>query len=350
MNYEVAEDIIYNESNPRSTDLVAATRQFADAEGNVTYLSRADHFANYDTATAAPAGLTMPADQKARFINNSNYDPSAYNNPNDEMPVQGQKNGMTLLDLRGKDYDDPDWERLLDQMTVADMNEVIAIAGYMTSEAKSVGKVATLDCDGPASINNNFTHVASVGFPSGVMVAATWNVELSKAFGESIGKMADEMDVSGWYAPAMNNHRSAFAGRNFEYYSEDGVLAGKIAANAVIGAEEYGVYGYIKHFVLNDQETNRQSMLCTWCNEQALREVFMKPFEIAVKEGHAKAVMSAYNYIGTTWASGCDALLNTVLRDEWGFQGFCLTDYFIGNGFMNSDQMIRNGNDAALVA
>lgn len=350
VDYEVAEEIVYNENNPRSTDLVAATRQFADAEGDVTYLSRADHFVNYEEATAAPSSLTMPADQKARFINNSNYDPSAYNDPNDIMPTQGQKNGMTLLDLRGKDYDDPDWERLLDQMTVEDMNEVIAIAGYMTSEAKSVGKVATLDCDGPASINNNFTGVASVGFPSGVMVAATWNVELSKAFGESIGKMADEMGVSGWYAPAMNNHRSAFAGRNFEYYSEDGVLAGKIAANAVIGAEEYGVYGYIKHFVLNDQETNRQSMLCTWCNEQAMREVFMKPFEIAVKDGHAKAVMSAYNYIGTTWASGCNALLNTVLREEWGFQGFCLTDYFIGNGFMNSDQMIRNGNDAALVA
>ena len=350
VDYEVASNVVYNESNPRSTDLVAATRQFADAEGNVTYLSRADHFANYAEATAAPASLTMPEDQKARFINNSNYDPSAFNNPDDEMPTQGKKNNMKLLDLRGKDYDDPMWEDLLDQMTIEDMNTVIALAGYMTSPAPSVGKVGTLDCDGPASINNNFTGVASVGFPSGVMVAATWNVDLSKAFGESIGKMADEMDVSGWYAPAMNNHRSAFAGRNFEYYSEDGVLAGKIAANAVIGAEEYGVYGYIKHFVLNDQETNRQSMLCTWCNEQALREVFMKPFEISVKEGHAKAVMSAYNYIGTTWASACNALLNTVLRDEWGFKGFCLTDYFIGNGFMNSDQMIRNGNDAALVS
>ena len=350
LDYKVKKDIVYDESNPRPTDLVAATRQFADAEGGLTYLSRADHFANYKEATAAPSSLTMPEDQKDRFINNSNYDASSYNNPDDAMPEQGKNNGMALADLRGKDYGDPAWEDLLDQMTIEDMNTVIALAGYMTSPAKSVGKVGTLDCDGPASINNNFTNVASVGFPSGVVVAATWNIDLAKAFGESIGKMADEMDVSGWYAPAMNNHRSAFAGRNFEYYSEDGVLAGKVAANAVIGAEEYGVYGYIKHFVLNDQETNRQSMLCTWCNEQALREIYMKPFEIAVKEGHAKAVMSAYNYIGTTWASGCNALLNTVLRDEWGFQGFCLTDYFIGNGFMNSDQMIRNGNDAALVA
>lgn len=348
--YEVTEPIVYDENNKRSTDLTAAVNQFAEAEGTVEYLSRADHFANYETATAAPESMTMPEEQKAAFINNSNYNPEEFNNSEDEMPVTEAKNGLSLVDLRGKDYDDPMWEDLLDQLTISDMNEMIAIAGYMTSAAPSVDKVQTLDCDGPASINNNFTGVGSVGFPSGVMVAATWNIDMAQAFGENIGEMADEMDVSGWYAPAMNNHRSAFAGRNFEYYSEDGVLAGKVAANAVIGAEKYGVYGYIKHFVLNDQETNRQSMLCTWCNEQALREIYMKPFEIAVKEGKAKAVMSAYNYIGTVWAAGSNALLNTVLRDEWGFQGMVETDYFIGNGFMNSDQAIRNGNDICLVA
>lgn len=348
--YEVEENIVYDEENQRSTDQIAAVNQFEDAEGHVEYLSRANQFANYETATAAPESLTMPEDQKATFVNNSNYNPEDFNNPEDEMPVFEADNGLSLIDLRGKEYDDPMWEDLLDQLTVKDMNEMIAIAGYMTSAAPSVGKVGTLDCDGPASINNNFTGVGSVGFPSGVMVAATWNEEMAMAFGESIGEMADEMGVSGWYAPAMNIHRSAFAGRNFEYYSEDGLLSGKIAANAVIGAEKHGVYGYIKHFVLNDQETNRQSMLCTWCNEQAMREIYMKPFEIAVKEGKAKAVMSAYNYIGTTWAAGSNALLNTVLRDEWGFVGMVETDYFIGNGYMNSDQAIRNGNDICLVA
>lgn len=344
------ETIVYDEENPRSTDQIAAVNHFEEAEGHVEYLSRADHFANYETATAAPESLTMPEDQKAEFINNSNYNPEDYNNPDDEMPVTGADNGLTLADLRGLDYDDPLWDDLLDQITVEDMNEIIAISGYMTSAAPSVGKVSTLDCDGPASINNNFTGEGSVGFPSGVMVAATWNEDIAQAFGASIGEMADEMGVSGWYAPAMNIHRSAFAGRNFEYYSEDGLLSGKIAAQAVIGAEQYGVYGYIKHFVLNDQETNRQSMLCTWCNEQAMREIYMKPFEIAVKEGGAKAVMSAYNYIGTTWAAGDYDLLTTVLRNEWGFQGMVITDYFIGNGYMNSDQAIRAGNDTCLVA
>ncbi|MFS6554483.1 glycoside hydrolase family 3 N-terminal domain-containing protein, partial [Parabacteroides distasonis] len=137
-------------------------------------------------------------------------------------------------------------------------------------------------CDGPASINNNFTGVGSIGFPSATMIASTWNKDIAKQFGESIGEMADEMGVSGWYAPAMNTHRSAFAGRNFEYYSEDGVLAGNMAANAVAGAEEYGVYAYLKHFALNDQESNRNRMLCTWSNEQAIREIYLKPFEIAV--------------------------------------------------------------------
>ena len=182
------------------------------------------------------------------------------------------------------------------------------------------------------------------------MIACTWNDEIAMEFGESIGKMADEMGVSGWYAPAMNIHRSAFAGRNFEYYSEDGLLSGKIAANAVVGAEKYGVYAYLKHFALNDQETNRTSMLCTWSNEQAIREIYLKPFEICVKEGKAKAVMSSFNYIGTRWAGGSEELCNTVLRDEWGFQGFVLTDYFGVYGYMNSDQGIRNGTDAMLVA
>jgi beta-glucosidase len=109
--------------------------------------------------------------------------------------------------------------------------------------------------------------------------------------------MTDEMNISGWYAPAMNNHRSAFAGRNFEYYSEDGFLAGKLAAQAAIGTEKYGVYTYLKYFALNDQEDNRQQ-ICTWSNEQAIREIYLKPFEIAVKEGKSKAIMSAYNYIG----------------------------------------------------
>ncbi|MEG2958739.1 MAG: glycoside hydrolase family 3 C-terminal domain-containing protein, partial [Oscillospiraceae bacterium] len=287
--YTVEKTITYNESNPRSTDSAPAVNQFDDDAGNVTYLSRRDGFANYAEATAAPKTHTMPEEQKATFLNNSNYDTKNYDNAADVAPITGAKNGKTLAELRGLDYDDPAWEPLLDQLTTADMNSIISLGGYQTTAAQSVGKLSTIDCDGPASINNNFTGVGSIGFPAAVMIAATWSEDLAADFGDSIGKMADEMGVSGWYAPAMNNHRSAFAGRNFEYYSEDGFLSGKIAANAILGAEQHGVYAYMKHFALNDQETARSDMLCTWSNEQAIREIYLKPFELSVKEGGVKA-------------------------------------------------------------
>ena len=346
--YSVAETITYSGDNKRSTDETAAVNTFEDSESDATYLSRADGFANYDMATAAPASFSISDEKKAKFLNNSNYHPEDYNNSDDEMPVTGVDNGLSLVNMRGLDYEDAQWDKLLDQLTVDEMNEMIALGGFQTAAAKSVDKVQTTDCDGPAAINNNFTGVGSIGFPSALVLACTWNSDLAVQFGQSIGEMADEMNVSGWYAPSMNTHRSAFCGRNFEYYSEDGVLAGNMAANAVAGAYEYGVYGYIKHFALNNQETNRQSMVCEWASEQAIREIYLKPFEKAVKDGGATAVMSAYNYIGGTYAGAHSGLLQTVLREEWGFRGMVLTDYFGGMGFQDSDQEIRNGGDACL--
>lgn len=349
-SFTVGETITYDGEHIRSTDQAEVTNQFESARGEFEVLSRADGFANYKEASSKPSSLSMTEEQKKLFINNGNYEPKDYNNEEDEMPESGKNNGLKLADLRGLDYDDPKWDELLEQLTVADMDQMIALGGYQTAAVSSIDKVQTIDCDGPASINNNFTGTGSVGFPSTVMLASSWNKDLAKAFGESIGKMADEMGVSGWYAPAMNTHRSAFAGRNFEYYSEDGLLSGKMAASAIQGAKEHGVYAYIKHFALNDQETNRNSMICTWADEQAIREIYLKPFEISVKEGKAGAVMSAFNYIGGEWAGGCNALCNTVLRDEWGFRGFVLTDYFGIYGCMNADQAIRNGTDCMLVA
>lgn len=348
--YDVAETITYNGDNARSTDVATAENKLDDANGGLTYLSRADGFANYEEATKAPTNFTMSDENKQAFKNNSNYNPEDYNDASDEMPTTGASNGMKLADLRGKDYDDPQWDSLLDQLTVSDMDTMIALGGYQTAAASSVGKVMTIDCDGPASINNNFTGTGSIGFPAGVMIANTWNTDIADQFGESIGKMADEMGVSGWYAPAMNIHRSAFAGRNFEYYSEDPFLSGSIAMNAVIGAEKQGVYAYIKHFALNDQETNRTNQLCTWFNEQSAREIYLKPFEMCVKNGGAKAVMTAFNFYGITPAEASSEVLNGILRDEWGFKGFALTDYYGVYGYQDADRMIRNGNDCMLVA
>ena len=345
--YNVPSTIVY--SDGRSTDKAAPTNQFENVEGDVTYLSRADGFANYAEATAAPASMSMSEEDKAAFLNNANYDPNNYNNPDDQMPTTGAKNGLQLVDMRGVAYDDAQWDTFLDQLTVSEMSELIAMGGYQTAPLANIGKVQTYDCDGPASINNNFTGQGSIGFAGTVLMASTWNTDTVYKFGSSIGRMADDLDVSGWYAPAMNIHRSAFSGRNFEYYSEDGVLSGKLAAQAVQGAEEHGVYAYIKHYALNDQETNRNSMLCTWANEQSIREIYLKPFELSVKEGGADAVMSSFNYVGTEWAGASNALCNIVLRDEWGFVGMVLTDYFGVYGYMDADQGIRNGTDFCLV-
>lgn len=167
------------------------------------------------------------------------------------------------------------------------------------------------------------------------VIAATWNVKLVHDMGVMLGLegicgnvKGDGSPYSGWYAPAVNIHRSQFSGRNFEYYSENGVLSDKMGANVVIGAREKGVYTYVKHFVANDQETDRVSNgLIVWVNEQALRETYMKPFEIIVKEGNTSAIMSSFNRLGTTWAGGSYPLLTEVLRGEWGFKGMVITDY-----------------------
>ena len=346
--YTVANTVTYGGNNKRESDKVAATALFGFAQGDITYLSRADHFANYDQAVAAPTNFEMSDEAKAGFYNHTNYDPTKFNNASDKMPVTGASNGLTVRDLRGKDYNDPQWDKLLDQLTVDDMVKLIGTGGYQSVAVNSVGKTQQVDCDGPASINNNFTGKASIGFPAGVVIAATWNMDSAKGFGQSIGKMADEMDVSGWYAPAMNIHRSAFAGRNFEYYSEDGFISGKMAANAIQGAAESGVYAFMKHFAMNDQETHRTDMLCTWSNEQAMREIYLKPFELSVKEGKCGAVMSAFNYIGNKYAAATSELQRSVLRDEWGFRGMVLTDYFGGYGYQDADILIRNGNDFCL--
>ena len=345
----VADTITYDsESNTHNDDQTVATNQFDYAAGDVTYLSRANHFANYVEATAAPTNFSMSDEVKAAFTNNGNYDPTKYNDDSDEMPTTGAKNGLRLADMYGKDYDDADWEKLLDQLTFDDMDNLIANGGYGTPAVSSVGKIQLTDADGPASLNNNFTGVGSIGFPASTAFACTWNKDLAKQFGEMIGDMAHDMHVAGWYAPAMNIHRGAFSGRTFEYFSEDPLISGVMASSEIAGAKEKGVYSFMKHFALNDQETNRTNMVCTWADEQSIREIYLKPFEMSVKEGGAQAVMSSFNYIGYTYAGASNNLLNTVLRDEWGFKGFVLTDYFGGYGYQNGDQEIRNGNDSML--
>ena len=345
--YTADKDVVYKGENKRASDDTAATNVFEDAKGDVTYLSRADHFANYEEATAAPASAELGEPYVSEYHLNSNFDKTTYLNDEDVMPTTGADNGLTLADMRDADYDDPRWEKLLDQLTVDEMANMIAMAGYQTAAMDSVGKVATLDFDGPAAINNNFTGVGSIGFPIEVVVASTWNKGLAQAWGECMGKISQEMGAEGWYAPGMNTHRTAFGARNYEYFSEDGVLAGNMGAKAVEGARKYGVYSYIKHFALYE---GNAKMVSVWSNEQAIREIYLKPFEISVKQGGANAVMVSWSFLGDKWTGESSNLMNTVLRDEWGFRGMALTDFFRnnGHGFMNADAALANGVDAML--
>lgn len=352
--FTVDADIDYSETG-RSTDETVATNQFEDySRGDFIELSRADGFANYEEACGelSEEQYIMSDETRAEIEAQTvaYYEPTAQNNADDVMPTTGADNGKLLYEYVGVDYDDASWDELLDQMSIEDMITLVNLGGWQTAKISSVGKIATSDCDGPAGLNNFVAGVSGTSFPAEVLMAQTWNKALLEEIGEAIGAEFDEAGFYGWYGPAMNTHRSAFAGRNFEYYSEDGVLAGHLAAAEVNGAAKHGVYAYIKHFALNDQETNRCSFLLTFASEQNIRENYLKAFELAVKnfEGTAQAAMSSFNFIGTVADYANSNLLNNVLRDEWGFRGMVITDYDGSYGYMITDNAIKNGNDLML--
>lgn len=352
--FRVTDDSNYSE-NARVSDETAAVNQFqAYSKGNVTYLSRADGFANYAEATAAPSDDMYVMDDETREAitekSVARYDSTKYDNPDDEMPTTEADNGVKAGDLTGKDYDDPMWEDLLDELSVDDMINMVNLGGFQTVAVKSIDKVGTQDSDGTSGLNDWYIGAYGTAYPTELLIAQTWNKDLAYRIGQSEGAEYADCRIFGTYSPAMNIHRSAFTGRNFEYYSEDGVLSGKIALNTINGLADKEVYAYIKHFAMNDQETNRCTMLLTYSDEQAIRETYLKPFEICVKnfEGKALAVMSSFNFIGDRWTGANPNLLNNVLRDEWGFQGMVLTDWNGSYGYQNTDDSVRNGNDAML--
>lgn len=266
------------------------------------------------------------------------------------MPTTGAKNGRTLSEYVGVDYDDASWDELLDQLTVEEMITAVNLGGFQTVAVESVEKMLTMDSDGTSGLNDWYIGVYGTAYPTELLIAQTWNKDLAYRVGQAEGAEYADCRIFGTYSPAMNTHRNAFCGRNFEYYSEDGVLGGYMAMNVVNGLQTKGVYAFIKHFVLNDQETNRCSMLLTYTDEQPLREIFMKPFEMSVKnfEGQSLAVMSSFNYVGDIATGANPNLLNTVLRDEWGFRGMVLSDWNGSYGYQNTDDFVRNGNDAML--
>ena len=373
---------------------VAITNQFDFADSGCTYLSRSDWQGTWPTHDGEVSGQVSTWGNEINGSDGVSYtyvkpissedlaklDSFDSLNPTDassitDTPVYGADNGLSLIDLRGKDYDDPLWEGLLDQLSPEDYQTIIATSGYGSAALDSVGKPFALDQDAATGLTGGGTGVSYSGT---IVLAQTWNQPLAERYGVMIGNQALIGGCVGWYAPAMNTHRTPFSGRNNEYYSEDGFLSGVIASATSRGAASKGMYTFIKHFAVNDQENHRgdrngQYGLATWSNEQAIREIYLLPFEMCVKYdpvtlnyveedgsgGYVNAsrdyapvtaVMTSFNRLGYTWTGGCYNLLTNVLRTEWGFHGFVITDNANTGSptFMNAYQMIEAGGDAAL--
>lgn len=289
------------------------------------------------------------------------------------------KRQIMLRDLFGKAYDDSLWDDLLNRLTYDDMIKLVNYGAFQTSAILSIGKNLTNDSDGPVGFINFMIGLAShykgnPSFASEIVIASTWSKDLAYQMGKIVGETGlwgdvggNNLPYTGWYAPAVNIHRSPFSGRNYEYYSEDAVLSGKLAVNVINGAMQKGVYTDLKHFALNDQETNRGGV-ATYCTEQALREIYLKPFEIAVKgldnpeevpsaaaDGIVEyvgshGIMSSFNRIGTRWTGGDYRLITSILRVEWGFNGLVISDYKTSNAVMDARQMVYAGNDLILTS
>ncbi len=332
------------------------------ADLTMTIMSRADFAATFPVAPSV-ADLTIAADSTLAdqlahvFVLEDLEDETApwYKDATDvagytqasQAEVDARVDGLVatqLSDMINVPKDDPAWDAFLNQLSYEELAVFVSRGSYSTSAVASIGKERATDADGPAGFGSGFY------WASEVTIASSWNLEIAEQMGQMVGNEALWLGISGWYGPAMNTHRSSFAGRNFEYYSEDGFLGGKVAAATVRGAQAKGLYTYIKHFAINDQETERMG-ISTYLDEQAMREVYLKPFQLAVQEGGSYAVMSSFNRIGAVDASANYALLVEVLRNEWGFEGHVVTDYFVGGGsnsYMNLNEMWPMGNDIPL--
>ena len=370
---------------------VAVTNHLDDAAGDVTYLTRADWEGTFPTHDGGPTsqvstwgneingedgvsytyGKVASADLLAKLdsTDSGNPDVKAWEG---EL-TYGANNNLSLIDLRGLDYTDPLWDKLLDQLTPEDYNLMISRAGYGTDYVASVDKPAGTDADSTSGWSWGGTGMT---FCNPMTVAQTWNQELAYRLGNMIGNESLLGGATGWYAPAMNIHRTPYSGRNGEYFSEDSFLSGAMASQEVKGAAEKGVYTMMKHFAFNEQENHRgdrngQYSMATWMNEQSARELYLKPFEMCMKVGDVdlnylkqkadgtyenatrkiracQGMMTAFNRIGSTWVGGSYELLSGIVRGEWGFDGWIITDNADTGVFMDAEQMIEAGGDAKL--
>ncbi len=341
-DYSVAEKVVYKADSASGSEV---KNLFEFAEGDLTYFSRSNP---EETYPESPVNYKAPSE-----VLNSDKRPDPVTEG--EAPKQGVRCKDGVITLNDVAKDESLWDAFLDQLTVDEMITLVSDCGYETEGIDRLGIPATSDNDGPSCIKGSggllYTD-CGLAFPVATTLACTWNDELAEEFGDIIGEEGVQLGTHVWYAPGCNLHRSPQGGRNNEYYSEDPLLSGKMSAAVTRGVQSHGIIVTVKHFAANDQETNRQSNgLYTWLSEQSLRELYLEPFEITVKEGETKGIMSAYNRIGAQWCGGSPALLIDLLRNEWGFDGFVITDASIdltGEGYLDPALAVYARNSGIL--
>ena len=314
-------------------------------EGSITYMTRENFVSTFPEAQPSKAAGSLGADMHGDTKGKEVDDPNVTAAPE----FGSNKTSWTISDMFGVPYDDPMWDEITSQLTFEEALHYIIDAGFGTIELESIGKPATKDTDGPSGFNTNVTGgngLKAVCYPSSTVIAQTWDWYAVYQVGVAIGIEANAIGVNGWYGPGANTHRSAMGGRNFEYYSEDALLAGTMCAYHCIGAKERGVQVYIKHIGANEDDRGRNGAY-KWLTEQALRENYLKPFEIAIKAG-ANGLMGSVTRTGGMRTTGSYALQTAVVRDEWGFRGTIITDYYQGGNINDFDEGIRTGNNQVL--
>lgn len=336
--YTVDEDKIIKEDSKTGSEI---KNLFDSCYNGFTVLSRSDAKATYPESKER---------QQTDAVKNADSLPEPVKTGT--APKTGVKYEKTIT-LRDVYEDESLWDAFLDQLTLDEMALLVSDGGYGTAGVERLGIPATMDNDGPSSIKgrNGLLYTDSgVAFPCETAIACTWNPEIAKRIGVALGKESADMGTDILYAPAANLHRNPRGGRNFEYFSEDPLISGKMAAALINGCSSEGLVVTLKHFALNDQESHRNGVF-TWADEQTMRELYLKAFEIAVKESDCAGIMSAYNRIGADWCGGSSALLIDLLRKEWGFDGFVVSDFtsnITGSGYMSPVLAVYNGNDTML--
>lgn len=349
MDADGDKSLVYTWNNPQKVRLDQSfsgdqiTNRFDDAGldyygQDMEYLTRSD----WNTFPESYTGLTATAEMMAAIDAEGSYQPGDKDTSAISTGVDSQ---MTIAKMVGVPFDDKaEWDKILNQLTVEEMT--LIVCGSALSPIPTIAYPAAFMKDGPqGNMLRTYTEDGSVatGFCGEVVRASTFDRELMRRVGDAMGEDWLRTDTEGAYTPAVNIHRTPYAGRNFEYYSEDGFLAGELAYEEVMGLQDKGAISYIKHFAFNDQETNRQGV-CTFSNEQALREVYLKAFEKSFTEGHVKGSMGAFNRIGCIWAGAHKGLQKDIVRTEWGSTAILDTDIAINTTMQSVAAGLENGN------